>query len=56
MIPLLGGALYLAANTLQMVGLGTAAGMGFAYGKRAGKAICTFSDRVEGAVIEAIKS
>lgn len=56
MIPLLGGAVVLAVQTLNVVGLGTAAGIGFAYGKRAGKAICTFSDRVENAVIDAIKS
>lgn len=55
MIPLLGGAVFLAAQTLQWVGVGTAAGMGFAYGKRAGRAVCQFSDRVEGAVLDAIR-
>tara|TARA_Y100001954_G_C15779903_1_gene589218 strand:- start:1691 stop:1861 length:171 start_codon:yes stop_codon:yes gene_type:complete len=55
MIPLLGGALHLAANTLSMVGLATAAGMGYAFGKRAGSAICNFSDRVENAVMDAIR-
>ena len=50
MIPLLGGAVVLAVQTLNVVGLGTAAGIGFAYGKRAGefvdKRVQAFGDLV----------
>ena len=60
MIALLGGAIGLATRTATMtlgvVGLATAGGIGYAYGKRAGKAICTFSDRVEDAVLDALRS
>jgi len=56
MIALLGGAIGLATRTLGVVGLATAGGIGYAYGKRAGTAICTFSDRVADAVLDALRS
>lgn len=48
MIPLIGGAIGLVAATVNAVGIGATAGMGYGLGRKYGRKICEFADNIEG--------
>ena len=48
MIPLIGGAIGLFAATVNAVGVGATAGMGYGLGRKYGRKICEFADNIEG--------
>ena len=48
MIPLIGGAIGLAAATVNAVGIGATAGMGYGLGRKYGRKMCEFADNIEG--------
>ena len=51
MIPLIGGAIGLFAATVNAVGIGSTAGMGYGLGRKYGRKICEFTDNMEGRVM-----
>ena len=48
MIPLIGGAIGLLAATVNAVGIGATAGMGYGMGRKYGRKMCEFADNIEG--------
>jgi len=48
MIPLIGGAIGLFAATVNAVGIGATAGMGYGLGRKYGRKMCEIADNVEG--------
>lgn len=48
MIPLIGGAIGLVAATVNAVGIGATAGMGYGLGRKYGRKMCEFADNIEG--------
>ena len=48
MIPLIGGAIGLIAATVNAVGIGATAGMGYGIGRKYGRKMCEFADNIEG--------
>ena len=48
MIPLIGGAIGLFAATVNSVGVGATAGMGYGLGRKYGRKMCEFADNIEG--------
>ncbi|MDA9714309.1 hypothetical protein N9U68_00255 [Euryarchaeota archaeon] len=48
MIPLIGGAIGLLAATVNAVGIGATAGMGYGIGRKYGRKMCEFADNIEG--------
>ena len=48
MIPLIGGAIGLFATTVNAVGIGATAGMGYGLGRKYGRKMCEFADNIEG--------
>ena len=47
MIPLIGGAIGLVAATVNAVGIGATAGMGYRLGRKYGRKMCEFADNIE---------
>ena len=48
MIPLIVGAIGLFAATVNAVGVGATAGMGYGLGRKYGRKMCEFADNIEG--------
>ena len=48
MIPLIGVAIGLVAATVNAVGIGATAGMGYGLGRKYGRKMCEFADNIEG--------
>jgi len=50
MIPIIGGAIGLFAATVNAVGIGSTAGMGYGLGRKYGRKLCEFADSIEGRI------
>jgi|TARA_B110000495_G_C22887888_1_gene517814 hypothetical protein len=50
MLPLIGGAISLITTTVNAVGIGATAGMGYGLGRKYGRKICEFADNMEGKI------
>ena len=51
MIPLIGGAIGLFAATVNAVGIGATAGMGYGLGRKYGRKMCEFAETMESRMI-----
>lgn len=54
MIPLIGGAIGLFAATVNAVGIGATAGMGYGLGRKYGRKMCEFAETMESRMINLI--
>ena len=54
MIPLIGGAIGLFAATVNAVGVGATAGMGYGLGRKYGRKMCEFAETLESRMINLI--
>ena len=54
MIPLIGGAIGLLAATVNAVGIGATAGMGYGLGRKYGRKMCEFAETMESRMINLI--
>ena len=54
MLPLIGGAISLITTTVNAVGIGATAGMGYGLGRKYGRKICEFADNMEGRMVSLI--
>ena len=48
MVPLIGGAIGLFSTTINAVGIGATAGMSYGLGRKYGRKMCEFADKIEG--------
>ena len=54
MIPLIGGAIGLFAATVNAVGIGATAGMGYGLGRKYGRKMCEFAEAMESRMVNLI--
>ena len=54
MIPLIGGAIGLFAATVNAVGVGATAGMGYGLGRKYGRKMCEFAETMESRMVNLI--
>ena len=54
MIPLIGGAIGLLAATVNAVGIGATAGMGYGLGRKYGRRMCEFAETMESRMVNLI--
>ena len=54
MIPLIGGAIGLFAATVNAVGIGATAGMGYGLGRKYGRKMCEFAETMESRMVNLI--
>ena len=54
MIPLIGGAIGLVAATVNAVGIGATAGMGYGLGRKYGRKMCEFAETMESRMVNLI--
>ncbi|MEL0101177.1 MAG: hypothetical protein VW862_05710 [Euryarchaeota archaeon] len=56
MIPVIGSAIGLISTTVNAVGIGATAGMGYGLGRKYGRKICEFADTMEAKMINFINN
>ena len=54
MIPLIGGVIGLFAATVNAVGIGSTAGMGYGLGRKYGRKLCEFAETMESRMVNLI--
>ena len=54
MIPFIGGAIGLFAATVNAVGIGSTAGMGYGLGRKYGRKMCEFAETMESRMVNLI--
>tara|TARA_X000001036_G_C20653294_1_gene795915 strand:+ start:209 stop:388 length:180 start_codon:yes stop_codon:yes gene_type:complete len=54
MIPLIGGAIGLFAATVNAVGIGSTAGMGYGLGRKYGRKMCELAESIESRIVNLV--
>jgi hypothetical protein len=54
MIPLIGGAIGLFAATVNAVGVGSTAGMGYGLGRKYGRKMCELAESIESRIVNLV--